>query len=183
LASGLSVPIGFKNSTSGNIKIALDAIQSSSEPHNFLGIDTLGKASIIQTLGNKNCHIILRGSSDKPNYFIENIIETSYEMHKRNITPNIMIDCSHGNSQKSHKNQITIVKYLSNIIKSGNNNICGLMIESNIYEGNQKLKTKEELKYGISITDSCLDFENSIICLDIISNSLIYKKNNYKLTT
>ena len=123
LTSGLSMPIGFKNGTNGNIKIALDAIECSKEPHNFLGIDEEGKASIIQTKGNKNCHIILRGSTEKPNYYIDDIIETSFCMYKRNILPNIMIDCSHGNSQKNYKNQSKIIKYLSNIIKSGNNNI------------------------------------------------------------
>jgi len=179
LTSGLSMPIGFKNGTNGNIKIALDAIECSSQPHNFLGIDENGKASIVQTKGNKNCHIILRGSTEKPNYYIDDIIETAFVMHKRNILSNIMIDCSHGNSQKNYKNQPIIIKYLSNIIKSGNENIIGLMIESNLKEGNQKLNNKKDLKYGISITDSCISFENTIECLTLLNNAIIYKKNNY----
>jgi len=179
LTSGLSMPIGFKNGTNGNIKIALDAIECSSQPHNFLGIDENGKASIVQTKGNKNCHIILRGSTEKPNYYIDDIIETAFDMHKRNILSNIMIDCSHGNSQKNYKNQPIIIKYLSNIIKSGNENIIGLMIESNLKEGNQKLNNKKDLKYGISITDSCISFENTIECLNLLNNAIIYKKNNY----
>ncbi len=176
LTSGLSMPIGFKNGTNGNIKIALDAIECSKEPHNFLGIDEEGKASIIQTKGNKNCHIILRGSTKKPNYYIDDIIETSFCMYKRNILPNIMIDCSHGNSQKNHKNQSKIIKYLSNIIKSGNNNIIGLMIESNIKEGNQKLVKKEELEYGKSITDSCINFEESVLNLKLLAESIKFKR-------
>ena len=176
LTSGLSMPIGFKNGTNGNIKIALDAIESSNEPHNFLGIDEHGKASIIQTKGNKNCHIILRGSTEKPNYYIEDIIETTFSMYKRNILPNIMIDCSHGNSQKNHKNQSKIIKYLSDIIKSGKYLIFGIMIESNIKEGNQKLVKKELLEYGKSITDACLDFEESILNLKILSDSIKYKR-------
>lgn len=171
LASGLSMPIGFKNGTNGNIKIALDAIESASQPHNFLGIDENGKASIIQTKGNKDCHIILRGSTDKPNYYIDDIIETSFSIYKRNLLPNIMIDCSHGNSQKNHKNQKKIVKYLSNIIKSGNENVIGLMIESNLKEGNQKLNNKENLEYGVSITDACINIEDSIKCLEILYKS------------
>jgi 3-deoxy-7-phosphoheptulonate synthase len=177
LTSGLSMPIGFKNGTNGNIKIALDAIECSKEPHNFLGIDEEGKASIIQTKGNKNCHIILRGSTEKPNYYIDDIIETSFCMYKRNILPNIMIDCSHGNSQKNYKNQSKIIKYLSNIIKSGNNNIIGLMIESNIKEGNQKLVKKEELEYGKSITDSCINFEESVLNLKLLAESIKFKRN------
>lgn len=171
LTSGLSMPIGFKNGTNGNIKIALDAIESASQPHNFLGIDETGKASIIQTKGNKDCHIILRGSTDKPNYYIDDIIETSFSIYKRNLLPNIMIDCSHGNSQKNHKNQQKIVKYLSNIIKSGNENVIGLMIESNLKEGNQKLNNKENLEYGVSITDACINIEDSIKCLEILYKS------------
>lgn len=178
LTSGLSMPIGFKNGTNGNIKIALDAIESAKEPHNFLGIDETGKASIIQTKGNKNCHIILRGSNEKPNYYIDDIIETSFNMYKRNMLPNIMIDCSHGNSQKNYKNQPNIIKYLSNIIKSGNNNVIGLMIESNLKEGNQKLINKETLEYGKSITDSCINFEDSIINLRLLAESIKYRRNN-----
>jgi 3-deoxy-7-phosphoheptulonate synthase len=182
LTSGLSMSIGFKNGTNGNIKIALDAIESAKEPHNFLGIDETGKASIIQTKGNNNCHIILRGSNEKPNYYIEDIIETSFYMYKRNILPNIMIDCSHGNSQKNHKNQPNVVKYLSNIIKSGNDNIIGLMIESNLKEGNQKLINKDTLEYGKSITDACINFEDSISNLRLLADSVKYKRNNYLST-
>lgn len=178
LASGLSVPIGFKNGTDGNIKIAIDAIESSSRSHNFLGINKFGQGTIVQTLGNKDGHIILRGTSSEPNYYYDNILNVTYEMNNRNIQPNIIIDCSHGNSQKNHKNQITVVNYIAELIKTNKYIIRGLMIESNINSGNQILKNKQDLKYGISITDKCIDLYDSDICLGIIANAIKHSRNN-----
>ena len=173
LVSGLSVPVGFKNSTEGNVQIALDAIKSSKYSHCFYGITYDGEASIITTMGNNNCHLILRGANDGPNYFIENIENVKKKLQNNNLVNknNIMIDCSHGNSMKDYKNQEIVWDY---IIKNylGDEEIFGFMLESNINEGNQKLKDPKELKYGCSITDSCINFEKTIELILKMYNNL-----------
>jgi 3-deoxy-7-phosphoheptulonate synthase len=172
LASGLSVPIGFKNGTDGNIKMALDAVEYSSKPHNFLGINNLGQASIIQTKGNKHCHVVLRGSYHRPNYYLDDLAVTNYLSVKRNLIPNIMIDCSHGNSEK---NQKSVIKYLSDIIKTNIHTICGLIIESNIFDNKQD--------YGMNFTDKCINYDELILCLDQIADSVKYKIINKQLAS
>ena len=164
LASGLSVPIGFKNTTEGNIDVAINSILACKESHTFLGIDDFGKASIVKTSGNQNGHLILRGGK-KPNYYKENVEETVNTCIEKNVSPNIIIDCSHGNSQKKCKNQKLVVQSVCEQITNGQNNIVGIMIESNIFEGNQKLINKKNLKYGISITDECVSWDESITLL------------------
>lgn len=163
LVSGLSMPIGFKNSTTGNIKIIIDAIKSSRYSHKFLGINSNGISSIIKTRGNPYTHAILRGSDHGTNYHKEFISTFSQILIDHNISPNIMIDCSHGNSNKSYKEQIKVVDYLIQLINSGNNDIMGLMIESNIKAGNQKLTNN--LEYGVSITDECIDWSTTVLLL------------------
>ncbi len=159
LVSGLSMPVGFKNSTSGDIQVALDAVISSKSEHHFYGIDYSGQACNVHTRGNPNLHVILRGGSSGPNYkkdIVSNIDKTT----------NIIIDCSHGNSLKNHKNQSLVVNYIiENYIKSssGDNefsNVIGLMLESNINSGNQKI-TNKPLQYGVSITDACIDIKET----------------------
>lgn len=176
LVSGLSMPIGFKNSTNGNIKIIMDAIKSSEYSHKFLGINSNGLASIIKTKGNPYTHAILRGADHGPNYYKEFITTFSNILTQNNISNNIMIDCSHGNSNKSYKEQINVINYLIELINSGNNDIMGLMIESNIKAGNQKLT--KHLKYGVSITDECIDWENTVLLLKKLKNAV--HNNNYK---
>jgi len=163
LVSGLSMPIGFKNGTSGDINIAIDAILSAKYPHCFMGITDNAIPAICETKGNKNCHVILRGGKHTPNYYKENIIQTSEYMRCKNLSDSILIDCSHGNSRKDYKNQPDILNYLINI----NNDfgldspIIGFMIESNLNEGKQNLDFNniQNLKYGVSITDSCLGID------------------------
>ena len=161
LVSGLSMPVGFKNSTNGDCKVALDAIKSAEHKHCFYGITYDGKASMISTKGNKNSHIILRGSNIKPNYYKEDIEELEKLKKKNDSSTKIIIDCSHGNSQKDYKKQSLVIDY---IIEHhlNNKNIIGYMLESNIKEGNQKIDEKDKLKYGVSITDSCISFEETI---------------------
>ncbi len=167
LASGLSMPVGFKNTTQGTVKPAINSLKSVSKSHSFLGINPHGKTSVIKTKGNQYCNIILRGGSEGPNYQEDSVKEIQERLEKSEVNPGLIIDCNHGNSNKEFKKQKEIFRNILNQIKQGNNRILGLMIESNLEEGNQKLtENPEELKKGISITDSCLgwkDTENLII--------------------
>jgi len=162
LASGLSFPIGFKNGTDGNLQIAIDAMISSRAPHSFLGINREGRASIVQTTGNPDVHIVLRGGSRKPNYLPEDITHTEENLKKSGLTPTIMVDCSHGNSNKDFRKQPEVLEQIIDQVVSGNQSISGLMIESNLEEGNQKVPADHsQLKYGVSITDACINWETT----------------------
>lgn len=162
LASGLSFPIGFKNGTDGNLQIAIDAMISARAPHSFLGINRDGKASIIQTTGNTDVHIVLRGGSRKPNYLPEDILHTEEILKKNGQLPTIMVDCSHGNSNKDFKRQPEVLEQIISQVLAGNQSISGLMIESNLEEGNQKVPMDHsQLKYGVSITDACINWETT----------------------
>ena len=163
LVSGLSMPVGFKNSSSGDIDIARDAILSSSYPHCFYGINGMGEASIVETKGNKNTHIILRGSKYGTNYDVRSINNAIEILEKANIKGNIMIDCSHGNSGKDYKNQHFVMEYIISNMKKNVDLVMGFMIESNLVEGKQKLVfgQKDKLDWGKSITDSCIGLEET----------------------
>lgn len=177
LASGLSMPIGFKNGTNGNIDIAKNAIITASNPHTFLGIDNNGVASKIETYGNKNLHIIMRGGKDKPNYYMKDVANTINILREKDVNVRLMIDLSHGNSNKRCKNQLISCNSVCNQLVN-NNNIIGIMIESNINEGNQKLINKKDLKYGVSITDECVDINTTIIMLNNVYNSIKHRFYN-----
>lgn len=162
LASGLSFPIGFKNGTDGNLQIAIDAMISSRAPHSFLGINREGRASIIQTTGNPDVHIVLRGGSRKPNYMPEDITHTEEILKKNGLFPTIMVDCSHGNSNKDFRKQPEVLEQIITQVVAGNQSVSGLMIESNLEEGNQKVPADHsQLKYGVSITDACINWETT----------------------
>ncbi len=159
LASGLSFPIGFKNGTDGNLQIALDAMIAALHPHSFLGINREGLTSIVQTTGNPEVHIVLRGSGKKPNYMPEDILKTEEMLEKAGILPTIMVDCSHGNSEKDHEKQPAVLNAVLSQIEAGNRSISGVMIESYLQNGNQSISADlSKLKYGISITDKCIDW-------------------------
>lgn len=160
LASGCSIPIGFKNGTGGSIDLAINAIESSNMPHNFLGCNSHGMVCKLKTLGNKNSHIILRGSNSQPNYYPEVVEDTVMKLKSKGLNDTIFIDCSHGNSQKKHKNQIRVTDIVSQQIASGNTSIKGIMIESNLVEGNQSINNKP-LVYGQSITDACIGLDDT----------------------
>lgn len=169
LASGLSMPIGFKNGTNGNVDIAFDAVICANNEHVFMGINSEGKSSIVKTSGNKSSHVILRGGSNGPNYDHINVKNISKMMKEKGIQTKLIIDCSHGNSGKSFKNQPLVVESVMNQINQGEENICGIMIESNIMEGSQKHNVKngrEGLEYGKSITDECVNLETSVKMLE-----------------
>ncbi len=162
LASGLSMPIGFKNTTQGTVKPAINSLKSVSNSHSFLGINPHGKTSIIKTKGNHYCHIILRGGSEGPNYQEDSVKEIQTQLEEADVNQGIIIDCNHGNSNKDFKKQKEIFKNILSQIKEGNNKILGLMIESNLEQGNQKLtENPEELEAGVSITDSCLGWRDT----------------------
>lgn len=169
LASGLSMPIGFKNGTSGDIKVAVDACIAASHPHKFLGIDSEGKVVSVRTRGNEYCHVVLRGGNGEPNYYPEKIKETFEMMKSAGIPERVIIDCSHANSRKIFENQIKVAENVLEQILSGEKRIKGIMLESNLNSGNQPFpKNPEEianLKYGVSITDPCISWEQTEILL------------------
>jgi 3-deoxy-7-phosphoheptulonate synthase len=164
LASGLSFPIGFKNGTDGNLQIAIDAMIAAQHSHSFLGINREGLTSIIQTTGNPDVHIVLRGGK-KPNYFPEDIAKSEEMLAKNNLFPTIMVDCSHGNSEKNHEKQPAVLENVIGQIVAGNRSISGVMIESFLEGGNQSLPKDPRdlslLKYGVSITDKCIDWDTT----------------------
>ena len=172
MASGLSSPVGFKNSTDGSLDTPINAIKSSYQPHSFLGIDKNGNVSITQTNGNPDTHIILRGGNGKPNYTASFVRQSEHLLLKHGISPKIMIDCSHVNSGNDHEKQLVVIEDITRQILSGNVSIKALMIESNIYSGNQILDTKNTLRYGVSITDRCIGWKTTEKCLKKLSNDL-----------
>ena len=158
LVSGVSCPVGFKNATSGDVQVAIDAIQSAANSHTFLGHTKHGQSAIFVTTGNPDCHIILRGGRGLVNYTAESVAQTTAQMRKAGLEPRIMIDFSHANSSKDYKRQAIVCHDVSSQIAGGNSNIIGVMIESNLVAGAQKLAQGKPLVYGQSITDACIDW-------------------------
>lgn len=158
MSSGLSFPVGFKNSTDGNLRIAMDAMSAAAHAHSFLGINRNGRISIVQTTGNPHVHIVLRGGSGGPNYQRQAIAETETELAKRQLSGAIMVDCSHANSNKDHRRQPQVAQEVVDQIAAGNRSIRALMIESNLEEGSQPVGDPCSLRYGVSITDKCIDW-------------------------
>tara|TARA_B100000674_G_scaffold55808_1_gene38749 strand:+ start:68 stop:1102 length:1035 start_codon:yes stop_codon:yes gene_type:complete len=161
IVSGLSMPVGFKNGTGGSIDIALDGIVSSQNPHCFMGITNQGEPAICKTAGNPDSHIILRGGKDGPNYYEKNLDKLEEDMEIRNLNQGYIVDCSHGNSRKDYMNQPKVLDYLMRQRGSGRNRLVGVMLESNLQPGKQGINKKELLQYGVSITDSCLGFDQT----------------------
>ena len=162
MASGLSMPIGYKNGTDGNIQTAVDAMVAARSPHSFLGIDLDGATCIINTRGNALGHLILRGGKTGPNYSAEHLEVAADMMIKAGLPPCIMVDCSHANSIKDHRKQEQVVRHTLEQVAAGNRNIVGVMIESNLHEGNQPIaKNPAQLRYGVSVTDACIGWEKT----------------------
>jgi 3-deoxy-7-phosphoheptulonate synthase len=158
LVSGISCPVGFKNATSGDVQIAIDAVLSAAHSHTFLGHTKHGQSAIFVTTGNPDCHIILRGGSRTVNYTAESVAQTAGQMEKAGIQPRIMIDFSHANSNKDYRRQAIVCHDVARQIAEGNPNIIGVMMESNLVAGAQKLLPGQPLVYGQSITDACIDW-------------------------
>ncbi|GHE81633.1 3-deoxy-7-phosphoheptulonate synthase [Thalassotalea profundi] len=158
MASGLSMPIGFKNGTNGSLDVAINALQSAASSHRFMGINRKGQVALIKTSGNPDGHVILRGGK-KPNYDAENVALCEESLAKQGLVPGIVIDCSHGNSNKDYRRQPIVADNVFDQICAGNTSIIGIMLESHLNEGNQSADLpKSELKYGVSVTDACINF-------------------------
>lgn len=174
LASGLSCAVGFKNGTDGGMSVAVNAIKSAISPHRFLGINNEGQVAIITTTGNRYTHVVLRGGDGKPNYDSVSVALCEQDLKKANIKPNIMVDCSHANSNKNHDLQALVMENVVNQILEGNRSIIGVMIESNIGAGNQKIPDDlSQLQYGVSITDACMDWSSTEKCLHHAHDKLL----------
>ena len=175
LASGISAPIGFKNGTDGNVKIATDAMLAASHPHHFLGVHKNGQIAMIGTRGNPDCHVILRGGAT-PNYDTASVDAACAAMLKAGLRNALMIDCSHGNSAKRHERQIDVVADIASRIASGNRQVFGVMIESHLHAGSQKFAAGQDdpthLKHGVSITDACIGWEDSVAALQTLSDAV-----------
>ena len=171
LNSALSCTVGFKNSTGGGVQVAVDAIKSAQNPHIFLSVTKEGRTAVFSSKGNEDCHIILRGGKE-PNFDSKSIEETSSLLSKSELTESIMVDMSHGNSKKQHKKQIEVCENICDQLLSGEKRITGVMLESNLVEGNQEIKKKSDLIYGKSITDACLGWEDTRSCLNKLAESL-----------
>jgi len=166
LASGLSMPVGFKNGTGGGIGIAIDAIRAAQGSHHFLSVTKQGVAAIVKTTGNHSCHIILRGGKTGQNYSADKVAEVTRMLEEAKLTPTVMIDCSHGNSNKDHRNQPKVADDVASQMRAGNKAITGVMIESHLVEGRQDVVPGQDLVFGQSITDACINWDITRAVLD-----------------
>ena len=176
LSSGLSCPVGFKNGTSGNVQIAVDAITSARCPHHFLSVTKEGTSAIFETAGNEDCHIILRGGSHT-NYDAASIDQASEKLEKAGLPARIMIDTSHANSRKKHDRQLYVCRDICSQLRYGENRIMGVMVESNLVAGNQSLKDGTNLTRGQSITDACLGWEETTELLAELNQAVIARRD------
>ncbi len=171
LASGLSCPVGFKNGTDGNLRIAVDAIKAAQAPHHFLSVTKAGHSAIVTTRGNEDCHAILRGGKE-PNYDAASVDAAARELAAAGVMSKLMIDVSHANSRKQHRLQIDVAREVGAQVAAGEERIMGVMIESNLTEGRQDLVPGRELEYGKSITDACIGWEDSVAVLDVLADAV-----------
>ena len=177
LVSGLSCPVGFKNGTSGNIQIAIEAVQSAAHPHTFLGHTKQGQSAIFVTNGNPDCHVILRGGRKLVNYDAASVEESCALLKKNGLRPQVMIDCSHANSNKDHTRQGAVCRDVAGQIAAGERRIVGVMIESNLVAGAQKFSPGAPLKYGQSITDACIGWDETIALLRELAAAVRKRKS------
>ncbi len=179
LASGLSAPIGFKNGTDGNIRIATDAIQAAARGHHFLSVHKNGQVAVVQTNGNPDCHVILRGGK-APNYDAASVTAACKELEASKLPATLMVDCSHANSSKQHEKQIDVARDIANQVSGGSKQVFGLMVESHLNPGAQKFTPGKDdpskLEYGKSITDACLSWEDSLKVLDTLSQAVVTRR-------
>ncbi|WP_296652323.1 3-deoxy-7-phosphoheptulonate synthase AroG [Paraburkholderia sp.] len=171
LASGLSCPVGFKNGTDGNVKIAVDAIKAASQPHHFLSVTKGGHSAIVSTAGNEDCHVILRGGKI-PNYDADSVNAACADIGKSGLAARLMIDASHANSSKKHENQIPVCAEIGRQVAEGDERIIGVMVESHLVAGRQDLKEGCALTYGQSITDACIAWDESVTLLEGLAQSV-----------
>lgn len=173
LSSGLSMPVGFKNGTDGNLSIAANAVRSARHGHSFIGINQEGETCVFKTLGNRNGHIILRGGSGGPNYYDEDVEEAENLLADIGVKPSILVDCSHANSSKNHARQARVFRAVLDLLSRGRRSIRGVMLESNIKPGRQEIpEDASKLEYGLSITDSCIGWDETVELIDEAANEL-----------
>jgi len=176
LASGLSCPVGFKNGTDGNVRIAADAVKSASHPHHFMAVTKGGRSAIAATSGNEDCHIILRGGA-KPNYDAASVEAASTELARGGVAPRILIDTSHANSGKKPENQPPVATDIARQLSAGEARIMGVMIESNLVSGRQDVLPGVPLTYGQSITDGCIDWDTTVQVLNVLADAVTARRN------
>jgi 3-deoxy-7-phosphoheptulonate synthase len=172
LASGLSMPVGFKNGTAGSVKLAVDAVRAAAAPHAFAGVDVSGTPAILYTEGNEDCHVILRGGRSAPNYDEGSVSDALGQLGAAGLTERVVIDASHDNSGKDHERQPEVVSEIADQIAAGNGAIVGVMMESFLVAGRQDLESDEPLVYGQSITDACMDWDNTVLTLDRLASAV-----------
>jgi 3-deoxy-7-phosphoheptulonate synthase len=158
MASGLSMPVGFKNGTDGSFGVAINAMIAASQPHSFLGIDGSGRVGVVRTCGNPHTHLVLRGGSSGPNYDAASVARAGEALAKANVNSRALVDASHDNSQKNHERQLEVLSSVGEQVRHGATHLLGVMVESNLVAGRQTLRSKSDLCYGQSITDACIDF-------------------------
>jgi 3-deoxy-7-phosphoheptulonate synthase len=172
LASGLSMPVGFKNGTDGNVQIAVDAVRAASHPHSFLSVTKQGLAAIVSTKGNDACHVILRGGALRPNYQAQDVEAAARVLQKASLPPRLMIDCSHGNSGKDHTRQPAVARDIAAQVAEGGPYVFGLMLESHLVGGRQDARPGAPLTYGQSITDGCLGWDDTVPVLEELAKAV-----------
>jgi 3-deoxy-7-phosphoheptulonate synthase len=172
LASGLSMPVGFKNGTDGNVQIAVDAIRAASHPHQFLSVTKQGLAAIVVTKGNDTCHVILRGGHRRPNYHAEDVEATARILQRAGLSTPVMIDCSHGNSGKDENRQPAVARDVATQVAEGSLHVFGLMLESHLVGGRQDVTPDQPLVYGQSITDACLGWDDTVPVLEDLARAV-----------
>lgn len=171
MTSGLSCPVGFKNGTDGNVKIAIDAVQAAAHPHHFLAVTKEGRTAIAATKGNADCHVILRGGS-KPNYDAGSVAAVCAQLEAAGLVPRVMVDASHGNSSKKPENQPLVIDDIAAQVAGGSNRISGVMVESHLKAGRQDIVPGRPLEYGQSVTDACIDWDTSLQVLESLARSV-----------
>ncbi|WP_261316407.1 3-deoxy-7-phosphoheptulonate synthase [Burkholderia dolosa] len=176
LASGLSCPIGFKNGTDGGVQVASDAIVAARASHAFMGMTKMGMAAIFETRGNDDAHVILRGGKNGPNYDAAHVEASCAVLRAAGLREQVMVDCSHANSNKSHERQIDVAHDLARQVSQGEHRIVGVMVESNLEAGRQDLKPGVPLKYGVSITDACLSWKQTEPVLDVLADAVRHRR-------
>ena len=173
MASGLSMPIGFKNNTNGSLQAASNAMLAASQPHHFLGINKSGHASIVSTTGNADGHLVLRGGKQGPNYEASHVESAAKALAEQNLNPRMMVDCSHANANKDHNRQVVVLENVAAQIESGSQHVLGLMIESHLVAGKQPIPAQlDELVYGQSITDACVNIETTATMLETLATAV-----------
>ena len=172
LASGLSCPVGFKNGTDGGFKIAVDAIRAANNPHIFMSMTKDGHSAIFETNGNEDCHVILRGGNDGPNYEAKFVADAVQQLQAAKVEDKLMIDCSHANSSKQHERQLVVADSIAEQLTAGSPYIMGVMVESHLIGGRQDVEPGKPLNYGQSITDACIDWDDSLTVLETLSNGV-----------